>query len=71
MQIDMTGKAALVTGARRGIGAGVARAFRQAGARVAIAQETPRRSTGLVRARLETQVGVVGVTGYVLRGAGS
>jgi NAD(P)-dependent dehydrogenase (short-subunit alcohol dehydrogenase family) len=33
----MTGRVALVTGASRGIGAAVARAFRQAGARVAIA----------------------------------
>jgi NAD(P)-dependent dehydrogenase (short-subunit alcohol dehydrogenase family) len=32
----MTGKVALVTGASRGIGAAVARAFRQAGARVAV-----------------------------------
>jgi NAD(P)-dependent dehydrogenase (short-subunit alcohol dehydrogenase family) len=37
MQIDMTGKVAVVTGASRGIGAAVARAFRSAGARVAIA----------------------------------
>ncbi len=37
MQIDMTGRAALVTGASRGIGAAVARAFRSAGARVALA----------------------------------
>jgi NAD(P)-dependent dehydrogenase (short-subunit alcohol dehydrogenase family) len=33
---DMTGKVAVVTGASRGIGAAVARAFRSAGARVAI-----------------------------------
>ena len=37
MEIGMAGKVALVTGASRGIGAAVARAFRQAGARVAIA----------------------------------
>jgi NAD(P)-dependent dehydrogenase (short-subunit alcohol dehydrogenase family) len=37
MQIDMTGKAAVVTGASRGIGAAVARAFCSAGARIAIA----------------------------------
>jgi NAD(P)-dependent dehydrogenase (short-subunit alcohol dehydrogenase family) len=36
MNTDMTGKVALVTGASRGIGAAVARAFRLAGARVAI-----------------------------------
>jgi NAD(P)-dependent dehydrogenase (short-subunit alcohol dehydrogenase family) len=34
--VDMTGKAAIVTGASRGIGAAVARAFHQAGARVAL-----------------------------------
>ncbi len=33
---DMTGKAAIVTGASRGIGAAVARAFHEAGARVAL-----------------------------------
>ena len=37
MHEDMTGKVALVTGASRGIGAAVARAFRARGARVAIA----------------------------------
>ena len=36
MHTDMTGKVALVTGASRGIGAAVARAFRSAGARVVI-----------------------------------
>ena len=36
MHRDMTGKVAFVTGASRGIGAAVARAFRSAGARVAI-----------------------------------
>ena len=36
MHTDMTGKVALVTGASRGIGAAVARAFCSAGARVAI-----------------------------------
>jgi NAD(P)-dependent dehydrogenase (short-subunit alcohol dehydrogenase family) len=36
MQTDLSGKVALVTGASRGIGAAVARAFRQAGACVAI-----------------------------------
>jgi NAD(P)-dependent dehydrogenase (short-subunit alcohol dehydrogenase family) len=36
MTTDMTGKVALVTGASRGIGAAVARAFRSARARVAI-----------------------------------
>jgi NAD(P)-dependent dehydrogenase (short-subunit alcohol dehydrogenase family) len=36
MDVDMTGKVALVTGASRGIGTAVARAFRSAGARVAI-----------------------------------
>jgi NAD(P)-dependent dehydrogenase (short-subunit alcohol dehydrogenase family) len=34
---DMTGRVAIVTGASRGIGAAVARAFRSSGARVAIA----------------------------------
>lgn len=37
MELDMTGKVALVTGASRGIGAAVARAFRSAGARVVVA----------------------------------
>ena len=37
MHEDMTGKVALITGASRGIGAAVARAFRSAGARLAIA----------------------------------
>jgi NAD(P)-dependent dehydrogenase (short-subunit alcohol dehydrogenase family) len=37
MQVDMTGKVALVAGASRGIGAAVARAFRSAGARVVVA----------------------------------
>jgi NAD(P)-dependent dehydrogenase (short-subunit alcohol dehydrogenase family) len=37
MQIDMTGKVALVTGASRGIGAAVARGYHQAGAHVALA----------------------------------
>lgn len=36
MDTDMTGKVAVVTGASRGIGAAVARAFREAGARVAL-----------------------------------
>jgi NAD(P)-dependent dehydrogenase (short-subunit alcohol dehydrogenase family) len=36
MQTEMTGSVAIVTGASRGIGAAVARAFREAGARVAI-----------------------------------
>jgi NAD(P)-dependent dehydrogenase (short-subunit alcohol dehydrogenase family) len=37
VQIDMSGKVAVVTGASRGIGAAVARAFRASGAAVAIA----------------------------------
>jgi NAD(P)-dependent dehydrogenase (short-subunit alcohol dehydrogenase family) len=37
MQEDMTGKVAVVVGASRGIGAAIARAFRSAGARVAVA----------------------------------
>jgi NAD(P)-dependent dehydrogenase (short-subunit alcohol dehydrogenase family) len=37
MELDMTGRVAVVTGASRGIGAAVARAFRAAGARVALA----------------------------------
>jgi NAD(P)-dependent dehydrogenase (short-subunit alcohol dehydrogenase family) len=37
MHVDMSGKVAIVTGASRGIGAAVARAFRAAGADVAIA----------------------------------
>lgn len=37
MQTEMTGKVALVTGASRGIGVAIARAFHAAGARVAIA----------------------------------
>jgi NAD(P)-dependent dehydrogenase (short-subunit alcohol dehydrogenase family) len=37
VQTDMTEKVAIVTGASRGIGAAVARAFRSSGARVAIA----------------------------------
>lgn len=37
MQIDMTGKVALVTGASRGIGAAIARGFHRAGAHVALA----------------------------------
>lgn len=37
MRIDMTGKVALVTGASRGIGTAVARAFHEAGADVALA----------------------------------
>jgi NAD(P)-dependent dehydrogenase (short-subunit alcohol dehydrogenase family) len=36
MDTDMTGKVAVVTGASRGIGATVAKAFREAGARVAL-----------------------------------
>ncbi|MBN9621695.1 MAG: SDR family oxidoreductase [Actinobacteria bacterium] len=36
MDTDMTGKVAVITGASRGIGAAVARAFREAGARVAL-----------------------------------
>jgi NAD(P)-dependent dehydrogenase (short-subunit alcohol dehydrogenase family) len=42
MQIDMTGKVVVVTGASRGIGAAVARAFCLAGARVAIAARDTR-----------------------------
>ena len=36
LAIDLSGKAVLVTGASRGIGAAIARAFAQAGARVAV-----------------------------------
>jgi NAD(P)-dependent dehydrogenase (short-subunit alcohol dehydrogenase family) len=36
LQIDMTGKVALITGASRGIGAAIARAFHAAGAQVAL-----------------------------------
>lgn len=41
MQIDFTGKAALVTGAGRGLGLAIARALHDSGAQVAINDRTP------------------------------
>ncbi len=49
MSIDLTGRAALVTGASRGIGAAVARAFSHAGAAVALAARDAARLETVVR----------------------
>jgi NAD(P)-dependent dehydrogenase (short-subunit alcohol dehydrogenase family) len=60
---DFSGRAALVTGATRGIGLAIARALLAAGARVTI--------TGRQQARLEAAAGELGVGDRVLLVAGS
>ena len=66
-RINLTGKVAVVTGAGRGIGAAIARAFAEAGAAIVladlsneIAQQTAHRLTSLGRRALavRTDVGV-------------
>ncbi len=72
MTLDLAGKTVLVTGASKGLGAGVARAFGEAGAQVAVGYGRDKAGAQRVAADIETSGGrAVIVQGDLSRGAES